>query len=303
MAAEAREGALDTELVTRNPRDLKLLELNARFMRHETYQRLVENIRQDGVLTSVPMVCLENGKEVVRSGNHRVKAAIDAGLEEITVLLVKTELDRSRLIAMQLSHNELSGEDDPAILAQLYEMIEDVDWRQYSGLDDKKLDLLESVGLEALSEANLDFQTISIVFLPHEVDRVKETFEAANALLSSDEAWLSRWKEYDRVLDALEEAGAAHGVTNIASALMIVIDVFERSREMLSEGWYDSEEKVAKHKHWVPLSTVIGVTNIPADSAAIIKQALDKAIGSEDVTPQAQWKLFELLAADYLAGQ
>lgn len=36
-----------------DPKSLKLLEVNARFMRHEEFQRLVANIKQDGQLMQV----------------------------------------------------------------------------------------------------------------------------------------------------------------------------------------------------------------------------------------------------------
>lgn len=42
---------IKTRIVRIDPSKLKLLELNARYMRHETFSRLVENIRQDGGLT------------------------------------------------------------------------------------------------------------------------------------------------------------------------------------------------------------------------------------------------------------
>ena len=80
-----------------DPRSIRLLRLNARFMRHETFQRLVANIKGDGVLTQTPFGWLvhdddtqerivgEDGEPVheVLSGNHRIKAAIEAGLETI----------------------------------------------------------------------------------------------------------------------------------------------------------------------------------------------------------------------------
>ena len=42
---------INTRIVRLDPNTLKLLDLNARYMRHETFARLVENIRQDGGLT------------------------------------------------------------------------------------------------------------------------------------------------------------------------------------------------------------------------------------------------------------
>ncbi len=61
------------EMVT--PGELKLLEKNARYMKAEQFQSLVENIKKDGNLSSLPLCYREkDGKLRVLSGNHRVQA-------------------------------------------------------------------------------------------------------------------------------------------------------------------------------------------------------------------------------------
>jgi ParB/Sulfiredoxin domain len=183
------EQPLHPRLDSADPRGLTLLEVNARFMRKEQYDRLVANIRRDGCLTSVPLVWHDTAEQrlVVLSGNHRVQAAIDADLDEIPVMVVDEPLSRERQIALQLSHNAIAGEDDPATLKQLYDELDDVDWRTYSGLDDKQLGLLAEVNLEGLSEANLDFATIQLVFLPAELEAAKAALDEACALVQADE--------------------------------------------------------------------------------------------------------------------
>ena len=44
---------MQTRVIQVDPKTLKLLEVNARFMRHEEFQRLVANVKKDGQLTSV----------------------------------------------------------------------------------------------------------------------------------------------------------------------------------------------------------------------------------------------------------
>jgi hypothetical protein len=118
-------------------------------MRHEQFQRLVANIREDGHLTSTPLVWhdADSGRRIVLSGNHPTKAAIEAGLSTIFWLEVTDPLPRQKQIALQLSHNAITGEDDPATVKALYEELEDVSMRLYSGLDDKTLDLLDEVSV------------------------------------------------------------------------------------------------------------------------------------------------------------
>ncbi|MBI0379164.1 ParB N-terminal domain-containing protein, partial [Streptomyces albiflaviniger] len=135
------------QMVQGDPRTLTLLDLNARFLPHEQFRQLVANIQRDGHLTSTPLVWndAESGRLIVLSGNHRTLAAIEAGLEQIWWMQIDQPLPRQRQIALQLSHNAIAGQDDPAILKELYEELESVEWRQYTGLDDKTLDLLEKV--------------------------------------------------------------------------------------------------------------------------------------------------------------
>ena len=197
---------LETESVRRRLVELKSLEVNARFMRQETYQRLVENLREDGTLTSAPLIYSGDGEypeghELILSGNHRIQAGIDAGIVEADCLLIRQTLPQARQTALQLSHNAVEGEDDLAILKQLYEGIDEVDWRGYAGLDDKTLELLDKVELESLSEANLDFHTIQLVFLPPEADAARAALDSLTR--SVDETWLAAYADSNKTLDAL----------------------------------------------------------------------------------------------------
>ncbi|MCW3838585.1 ParB N-terminal domain-containing protein [Micromonospora yasonensis] len=305
--SDVDELPLDPRLMTVRPQDLTLLEVNARYMRKEQYDRLVANIRRDGCLTSVPLVWhdVDGDRKVVLSGNHRVMASIDAGLAEITVMVVQQKLSRARQVALQLSHNAIAGEDDPATLKQLYEELDDVDWRAYSGLDDKQLDLLAQVDLEGLSEANLDFATVQLVFLPHELDAARASFEEARKLVQADSRWLAGYADYEATLDALATAHGAHNVGNVATALGLILAVFERHLGELRDGvWFDPEsgEAIGAAGRLVPIETVLETRSMPADAAAVLARAVDKLVRSGEVPADQRWRALELLAADCLAG-
>jgi len=113
-----------------------LADKNARFMKAEQYRRLVDNIRRDGCLTSVPFAVRQGDRYTILSGNHRVRAARDAGLTEVLVLYSEREMSHQQQVAIQLSHNAIVGQDDLAILRELYDEINDVALKEYSGLDD-----------------------------------------------------------------------------------------------------------------------------------------------------------------------
>ena len=281
--------------------DLELVEKNARFMRSETFRNLVENIRKDGGLSSVPF-CVKHGDRYrVLSGNHRVQAAVEAGLERVLVLYTDRGLSRQEQVSIQLSHNAIVGEDDPVILKELWQELEDISLKFYAGLDDKLLAELEKVSLEPLSEVNLDFRTFTLLFLPEEVDRVEAVFEKAKGSVTGDSIRLARLAEFDRLMEAIAKTQAAYNVKNVAVALMLVLEVFERHLTDLSEGWLD-EEGEPKHGKWVPLASIFGTDTVPPEALKVIKQAVEKMVSQDAVSSKARWQALEFWAADYLAG-
>ncbi|MEU5093766.1 ParB N-terminal domain-containing protein [Streptomyces sp. NPDC020996] len=295
---------LKPRMVEGDPRELMLLDVNARFMRHEQFQRLVANIRADGALTSTPLVWndSESGQRIVLSGNHRTKAAIEAGLERIWWMEITEPLPRQRQIALQLAHNAIVGEDDPATLKALYEELEDVSMRLYSGLDDKTLDLLDEVSVPSLAEANLDFATVQIVFLPDEKEAAEKAFEAARKAASADARWLARIEQYESVLDTLDTVKGAHNIGNVAAVFAIILALVERHLGELADGWYDPDEQTATRKGTTPVETVLATRTMPADAAAIVQRAIDRMERDGDIEAGQRWRALELWAADYLAG-
>ena len=212
-----------------------LLEKNARFMRAEQYQRLVANIKRDGCLTSVPFAIRQVGstgspqddRYRILSGNHRVSAARDAGLAEIPILYTDRELTHQQQVAIQLSHNAIAGQDDLAILRELYDEINDVVLKEYSGLDDVILGKLNPPNLDPLSESALEYRIVSIAFLPEEVDRAEKLLAKVLEQAMGDRTWINRRSDYDRMLDTLTVAKEAAGIKNTATAFGLLLDLAE----------------------------------------------------------------------------
>lgn len=288
-----------------NPSDLVLLERNAHYMTDQKFQRLVANIRRDGCLTSTPLaVRMADGRYEVRSGNHRTRASIAAGLDSIWVMCVDDELEYERLLAMQMSHNSVVGEDDPALLKEIYEEVDDVDWREYAGLDDATLDLMDHVQPVSLNEATLRYQSITLVFLPHEVPDVRDAFDLAREQIdTSGETWLVSMAEYDGLMDSLAAVGGAHDITNQALAMKLLLGIATDHMTDLVDGWWDEHEaKPIRPRQWVPLVSIFGGGEIPVDAAAIVHQAVQKMRDVGDISEKSLWQALELWAADYLAG-
>ena len=279
-----------------------LLEKNARYMTHEMFKNLVDNISRDGGLTSVPF-CLKrkDGKYLVLSGNHRVSAAIEAGIKEILVLFTDREMTRAEQVAIQLSHNSIEGKDDLSILKSLWDEIDSIDLKYYAGLDDKSLENMEKLSQKALSEVDLDYRTLTFVFLPEEIERLDNVLEKALACVKSDNIRVARLADFNRIIEATSKVKSAYGIKNMAVALDLVLSVFERHQEDLSEGWLGEDEEIL-HKGWVPLSSVLGTDEIPGDMAVILKKAVDIMISKGDLSSKSKWQVLEHLAADYMSG-
>ncbi len=289
--------------------DLVLLEensnFNARFMRNEVFKNLVNNVAKDGGLTSVPYCWLDpllpkdKPKYLVLSGNHRTKAARANGMKWALILFNDSALTEQERIAIQLSHNSLSGEDDPVILKSLWDKLGDISLKQYSGLDDKKLEELKKISLKTLSEVNLDFRQVSFLFLPDEIERLDEVFKRALEQTASKELYLARFADFERALAALATTNASFNIRNTSTAFLMILDVFERNITQLAEAWAEQEE--VKNRQWVPLATIFGTDRVPVEAAKIIQRAAARMMDSGEVTKKNLFQCVEYWAASYLA--
>lgn len=282
-----------------DPRSLTLLAENARFMPHETFQRLVENLRRDGVLTQWPFVWhnKETGERIVLSGNHRVDASIQAGLTTIDWTECDEPLTADERLGYQLSHNAIVGEDDPSVLKRLYESITDVEARLFTGLSDNALDLMHDVDMQSLAEANLDFTTVQIVFLPNEYEKALAAVDLARKM-AGDVTWIARDEQHYRVLDAIEDARESAHVINAATAFDVLLEVWDRHREDLQAGWLDSGGHVTGNaKDDVPITSITGHV-MPAAQGAFVVRAIEKMKARGEITKT--WEAIEHWAGMYL---
>lgn len=315
MTASTSEALPDTDSidpyvhsVRLDPRGLTLIEVNARRMAPDTYERLVANLRSDGACTQSVLVYEDpdrDGAQVVLSGNHRVRACIEAGLWDIPAeLITGVRLTRQRQIAMQLSHNAIRGEDDMATLRQLYSELGADELRDYSGLDVEPInDLADAdTDVEALPTASPTVHTIQLVFLPAELDRATELLHEARRTAKTDELWIAALEQHEQVFDALQTAHAALGAGNMATALALILAVFDAHLNEVRAVWYDHETQTPRRADWAPIATVFGSRTMPSEAAAITLQAVSAAIARGDVTADNPWRWLELVAADYLAG-
>ena len=232
------------------PGDMAAAPINAHFMPKRVYDQLVANIRRDGNLSTLPFCWHDaDGKVHLLSGHHRVDAANDAGVPALLYLYTDEELTADQRTAIQLSHNSLVGEDDLAVLKRQWESIASIEARLYSGLDDEYFKTFEPVTLGAFNEKDIRFETVELLFLPSETDRL---VELAAKLDKSKRVRLVGWAEhYDRMAEALMRMKDATAIFNSATAFLVMAeaadgycDWLERAGAMDDAAWLALHEEL-----------------------------------------------------------
>lgn len=214
------------KLYMANASELDFLEKNARFMTKEQFESLTRNIRTDGGLTSIPLCYKqENGRLLVLSGNHRLKAAIHAGKEENLVLLIDKPLSKERQIAIQLSHNAIEGQDDDQILKELWMEIHEIESTIYSGLSTETVEKLMSLDFNTIAEQRVLFKEITLLFLPEEIERMTSICEGILESAKSKVAFVGRIEEYNEILEGIIAAKQGQKIINSTLAFFAMSQV------------------------------------------------------------------------------
>lgn len=222
--------------------DLKLLEKNARYMTPQEFSQLVANIKQDGKLMGVPVVY--HGE--VLSGNHRVRAAIKAGVEEADVLDILTELPEERRLAIQLSQNAINGKDDPNILAQLYTSLNSLEWKRYSGVTDDAFKCTDEK-LAALGITRPKYEELTIVFLPEEKNAFIDLVARIEASKKA-QVLVGELATFNALFDAIVRVKQEKKVINNAVALRLLAELAVSAldaEKIVPEATATTERKVA----------------------------------------------------------
>ncbi|HBT77032.1 MAG TPA: chromosome partitioning protein ParB [Planctomycetaceae bacterium] len=154
-------------------------EKNARYMSKDQLNRLADNIRQDGFLSQLPFgVKQSDGKYLILSGNHRIKAAVKAKQRRVLILFgLEADFDKNRRLALQLSHNAIVGEDDPLILRDIYSEIDDLLSKEYTGLIDEMLQSIKPVELADLPQPEIPLYELRFVFCQAEREYVHQVLD------------------------------------------------------------------------------------------------------------------------------
>lgn len=285
---------METKIIKINPKDIKLLNLNARYMKPEEYQKLVANIKKDGQLTSVPFCHYNENNEIeVLSGNHRVMASIDAGLEEIEVMICKNNLTKEQALAIQLSHNSICGKDDEELLRNLYGKLEKLEFKEYSGLTDDFLDYCKKIEKD-FKIPNLTYQALNLLFLPDEIEEIKQVLIRISDLLNNNHI-LSNMKDYDEYLETSTMVSKCLNIKNPSTTFLTMIRLAKEHIDKLNELAFNN-----KDIENIPLSLVLRKSDINKKDAIVIDKALNKMIDKGEIKKSEKEKGLTLLAKRYL---
>ena len=213
-------------------KSLKLLKKNARYMEKSTFDQLTDNIKSDGFLASAPL-CIEEekggGKLTVLSGNHRVKGTIEAGIDTIFVIVDKRKLSNSKKVAIQLSHNSLTGNDDEAILASLWKEIDGMAAKLYAGLDSKVIEKLENEKYMAFNASQIPTKQMTFWFIPSDLERVDAMIEkATSSLIKGDSTHVVTHESYEKLVNLIIKVKKAKNIKNSALAFQEILAAAEK---------------------------------------------------------------------------
>lgn len=188
------------------------------------FKRLVENVRTDGVLTSMPLCCLlADGALEILSGHHRTAAAIEAELAEIQVICITTPLDDERKVALQLSHNAIAGKDDPSLLAELYDSL-GLDGKIFSGLTDDVLNL-DQMAVAGLTAPTVKYEELRISFLPEDRTGFEAALVQMRAARPAASMHLARFEDFDALFEAILTVKEKRGIANSGLAFVVLAEL------------------------------------------------------------------------------
>ena len=125
------------------------VELNANEMTDEDFRQLCDNIEKSG-LSSVP-TCIKksNGRYVMISGNHRLRACKRLHYKKLGILYVdESEITKDEAIGIELSHNSLHGSPNVSILKKLFESIQTIEFKKFAHVNMDEIKPVSTDGID-----------------------------------------------------------------------------------------------------------------------------------------------------------
>lgn len=208
-------------------------EMNANEMTGEDFATLVDNIGKSG-LSSVPCCYKKaDGRYVMISGHHRLRACKKLHYKTLGILWCdESELSKDEIIAIQLSHNSLHGEDNQSILKKLFEQIQSIDFKKFAHINIDEVSPISTDGISifALKE-NFVF---TIILYPNSFENLDELYGDIREQAKKSDALILADQENNEMLllKLQQEIGNQY---NIKSPSITFAKLLELAKERLEE--------------------------------------------------------------------
>ena len=270
--------------------ELREQDINARIMDDGKFKQLVNNIKKRGTLESLPFCAYTvKGVEIV-SGHHRTKAAREAGLKNIPVLLDMSGLNRSQIAAKQLAHNAISGIDDQNTLREIAKIITDVDDMLESAID-KDIFKEQRAEIERLATPAIDpdWKTVQFTFLPHQTRDFDKLVEKTEGVEIAGVVEIEQFKPF---IEALEKTQSFQDVKAVGTAVYLMV---QAALERMGEAGFGDD-----CMEWVHLTKIFGGGAIPKEYAEQITKAVKLMEKNGEIPEKRKWEAIAVWAGKYL---
>lgn len=258
----------DLYVVMVDTSSLKEQDMNAQIMQPREFDRLVENIRERGGLESLPYTHQPNlqGPISIVSGHHRFRAAREAGLGRIPVIVDAQEMSRGKIISKQIAHNELHGSPDEEILRQLVAQITEVDDLLRTGLQDDWMPTVEKDDTTlAIPHAEFDWRLVALTFLPKQLTEFADVMKLIEA--KTDLVGVADMEQFELFAKTALQHGRQWQIKSMSSSLLHLARTAGRRIEV-------EQDEALEH-----VETLLGTDAVTAEQALVIRKALEAAGG------------------------
>lgn len=213
-------------------------EMDANEMTGEDFATLCDNIGKSG-LSSVPCCYRkDNGRFVMISGHHRLRACKKLRYRTIGILWCdEKELSNDEIIAIQLSHNSLHGQANTSILKKLFEQIKSVDFKKFAHVN---IDEIAPVSTEGISiYAMKENFVFSIILYPDSFQNLDELYgDIREQARKSDALILADQTNEGLLMKLQSEIGKQY---DIKSPTITFAKLLELANERLTEIQKDND--------------------------------------------------------------
>lgn len=161
--------------------------LNANKMSEDNFEKLTNNIKKSGLSTAITCVKLsESGKFQIIGGHHRYEACVKNGYTKIPCIYAdEKDLSQDEIIAIQLSHNSLHGEDDKGILKRLFEQISSIDFKEFAHINMEEIGNIETFSSSVMPLS--EHYTISVILYKEDLELLDELISDIKETMKTSE--------------------------------------------------------------------------------------------------------------------